>query len=303
MLPWEISEISSAKSSCCIFPWLSLVTQFYGAQSFLSPFPCPVPTWLQEQILSPSETVNEAEWRGQLFSISVYSHPYVGVVGLIYCLTPVLNTEQTCIIPGKLLCVYKQVLWQMRTGKLGQLLRVGMKQRAALRHCWALSPSVTGDGFYHLIQLYQKAGLGSGWRCLLVFFHQASANSSSVQVSSTLELWVCSGRDRTLCPDPVDFHMCSSPLENLTMLHLSHCWGLSERAAGGGGSSTCYFFSEALWITVGMLWNLGMMLQELGGCGWSNSATKLCCPYSLKMSLGVRLALCSLSNEFRLGRP
>lgn len=67
-------------------------------------------------------------------------------------------------------CMYKQVLWQMRTSKLGQLLRVGMQQRAALRHCWALSPSVTGDGFYHLIQLYQKAGLGWEGRCLLVFF-------------------------------------------------------------------------------------------------------------------------------------
>lgn len=247
------------------------------------------------------QTVNEAEWRRQLFSIPLYSHPSVGVAGLIYCLTPVLKTEQTCIIPAKLLVCISRCFGRWGPASSGSSCgwACSREQHFGIAEPWPhLSQAMaftTWSNSTRKVRLVREVSAS--------FFHQASADSSSAQVSSALELRVCSGRARTLFSDPVDFHTCSSPLENLSTLHVSHCWGLSEWAAGGGGSSTYCLFSEALWITVGMLWNLGMMLQELGSCGWSNSATKLCCPYSLKMSLGASLALCSLCNEFRLGWP
>lgn len=174
-----------------------------------------VPWYAVVPVLSPADfknrssphlkwKTNEAEWRRQLFDISLYFHHSVGLIE-----PPVLKTEQTCINPRKAAYMHQQVLftaWSISIRKLG----------------------LAGEGGVCLFFL-----AGFGWQLL------------SVQISSRLELRVCSGREG-IFTEHVDFGIFSISWENLSTLNLSHCAHVSEWATRGGDSSTYSMFSEAL---------------------------------------------------------
>lgn len=122
--------------------------------------------------------MNKAEWRRQLFSISLSSHHAVGVTGLTYCPISVPNTEQTCIISTNLLIRISRHFgnWDSscdRAALWGPFCTTKPRYRQVSFTTWSNS-------------IREICWFGKGGVCF--FSPLSSASISSVKVSSRLEL-------------------------------------------------------------------------------------------------------------------